>query len=85
MGRGPGGRGVCADLTPPPTPQCNRTGGDCFYRAYSSGVTAVREWYRFHYVSILALLPTDREDSHRTHGGDFVFSCRYNGQDCQAR
>ncbi|KAM5266907.1 epithelial sodium channel subunit delta isoform 2-T2 [Hipposideros larvatus] len=64
---------------------CNSTGGDCFYRAYSSGVTAVREWYRLHYISILALLPTDREDSHRSHGGHFVFSCHYNGQDCQAR
>lgn len=63
---------------------CNSTGGDCFYRAYSSGVTAVRAWYRFHYVNILAMLPTG-EDSHQDHGGHFVFSCRYNGQDCQAR
>ncbi|XP_059547583.1 amiloride-sensitive sodium channel subunit delta isoform X1 [Myotis daubentonii] len=64
---------------------CNSTGGDCFYRAYSSGVTAVRAWYRFHYVDILALLPPSPEDSHQSHGGHFVFSCRYNGQDCQAQ
>lgn len=47
-------------------------------------MTAVRAWYRFHYVNILAMLPTG-EDSHQDHGGHFVFSCRYNGQDCQAR
>ncbi|XP_077620133.1 LOW QUALITY PROTEIN: epithelial sodium channel subunit delta [Crocuta crocuta] len=64
---------------------CNSTGGDCFYRAFSSGVTAAREWYRFHYVSILALLPTAHEDSHRSHGGHFVFSCQFDGQDCQAQ
>uniref|UniRef100_A0A8C4M6D4 Sodium channel epithelial 1 subunit delta n=2 Tax=Equus asinus TaxID=9793 RepID=A0A8C4M6D4_EQUAS len=64
---------------------CNSTGGDCFYRVYSSGVTAAREWYRFHYMNILALLPPTREDSHRSHGGHFVFSCRYNGRDCQAQ
>ncbi|XP_036917914.1 amiloride-sensitive sodium channel subunit delta [Sturnira hondurensis] len=64
---------------------CNSTGGDCFYRAYLSGVKAVRAWYLFHYVNILAALPTDREDGHRGHGDHFVFSCRYDSQDCQAR
>ncbi|XP_036738603.2 amiloride-sensitive sodium channel subunit delta isoform X1 [Manis pentadactyla] len=63
---------------------CNSSGGDCFYRAYSSGVTAAREWYHFHYMNILALQPVASEDSHRGHGGHFVFSCRYNGQDCEA-
>lgn len=65
--------------------QCNSTGGDCFYRAYSSGVTAVSAWYRFHYVNILALLPPSPEDGHQSHGGHFVFSCRYNGEDCEAQ
>ncbi|XP_005620432.1 epithelial sodium channel subunit delta isoform X3 [Canis lupus baileyi] len=64
---------------------CNSTGGDCFYRAHSSGVTAAREWYHFHYVNILALLPTAHEDSHRSHRGHFIFSCQFDGQDCQAR
>ncbi|XP_021540026.1 amiloride-sensitive sodium channel subunit delta [Neomonachus schauinslandi] len=59
---------------------CNSTGGDCFYRAFSSAVTAIRQWYHFHYVNILALTPPARED-----GGRFVFSCRFDGQDCRAR
>lgn len=66
-------------------PQCNSTGGDCFSRAYASGVTALREWYRYHYVDILALRPAAPEDARRSPGGRFVFSCRYDGQDCQAR
>lgn len=75
--------GPAPTRTPPP-PQCNRTSGDCVHRAYSSGVTAAQEWYRFHYVNILALLPNAPEDSHRSHGGHLVSSCRYDGQDCQA-
>uniref|UniRef100_H0VJS1 Amiloride-sensitive sodium channel subunit delta n=1 Tax=Cavia porcellus TaxID=10141 RepID=H0VJS1_CAVPO len=61
---------------------CNSTGGDCFYRTYSSGVTAAQEWYHFHYLDILGLTPTAREDSHHSH---FVLSCRYNSEDCQAQ
>ncbi|KAG5202445.1 hypothetical protein MJG53_011226 [Ovis ammon polii x Ovis aries] len=61
---------------------CNSTGGDCVQRAYSSGVVAAREWYRFHYINILALLPAAHEDSHGSH---FVFSCRYDDRDCHAR
>lgn len=45
----------------------------------------MREWYRYHYVDILALLPAGPADARRSHGGRFVFSCRYDGQDCQAR
>ncbi|XP_004639733.1 amiloride-sensitive sodium channel subunit delta [Octodon degus] len=61
---------------------CNSTGGDCFYRTYSSGVTAAQEWYHFHYMDILGLMPTAGEDSHQSH---FVLSCRYGSKDCQAK
>nr|XP_039330063.1 amiloride-sensitive sodium channel subunit delta isoform X1 [Saimiri boliviensis boliviensis] len=65
---------------------CNSTGSDCFYRGYSSGVAAIQDWYRFHYMDILALLPAAWEDSHGSHGshnGRFVLSCSYDGKDCQ--
>ncbi|XP_043341528.1 amiloride-sensitive sodium channel subunit delta isoform X4 [Cervus canadensis] len=61
---------------------CNSTGGDCVQQAYSSGIVAAQEWYRFHYINILALLPTAHEDSHGSH---FVFSCRYDDRDCHAQ
>uniref|UniRef100_A0A2K5RGP4 Sodium channel epithelial 1 subunit delta n=1 Tax=Cebus imitator TaxID=2715852 RepID=A0A2K5RGP4_CEBIM len=64
---------------------CNSTGSDCFYRGYSSGVAAIRDWYRFHYMDILALLPTAWEESHGSHNGRFVLSCSYDGKDCQDR
>uniref|UniRef100_G3TPI0 Uncharacterized protein n=1 Tax=Loxodonta africana TaxID=9785 RepID=G3TPI0_LOXAF len=58
---------------------CNSTGSDCFNRTYSSGEKAVREWYHFHYMNILA---TAQEDSHQNH---FVLSCEDNQRDCLAR
>ncbi|KFO31748.1 Amiloride-sensitive sodium channel subunit delta [Fukomys damarensis] len=61
---------------------CNSTGGDCFYHTYSSGMKAAQEWYHFHYMDILGLIPTSREDSHQNH---FVLSCHYNSEDCQSQ
>ncbi|XP_021099282.1 amiloride-sensitive sodium channel subunit delta isoform X2 [Heterocephalus glaber] len=61
---------------------CNSTGGDCFYRTYSSGVKAAQEWYHFHYMDILGLVPTAGGDSHQSR---FVLSCHYDSEDCQAQ
>ncbi|KAJ8780592.1 hypothetical protein J1605_000635 [Eschrichtius robustus] len=63
----------------------NSTGGDCIQQAYSSGVAAAREWYRFHCANALALPPAAHEDSHHSRGRRFLFSCRYDNQDRQAR
>ncbi|XP_060055830.1 amiloride-sensitive sodium channel subunit delta isoform X2 [Erinaceus europaeus] len=60
---------------------CNSTGGDCFYRASASGWTAAREWYRLHYLSVLAQLPPTQQDPQNSR---FIVSCHYDGQDCQA-
>ncbi|XP_044524565.1 amiloride-sensitive sodium channel subunit delta [Gracilinanus agilis] len=62
---------------------CNSTGGDCFYRSHSSGVAAIQEWYQFHFINILALLPHHNETSHTDHDGHFIFTCCYNGEACQ--
>ncbi|XP_077193094.1 epithelial sodium channel subunit alpha-like [Paroedura picta] len=60
---------------------CNETNADCFYRTFSSGIDAVQEWYRFHYISLLARLPSDQilgEDS----DANFIISCRFNKEPC---
>eukprot|EP00069_Balaena_mysticetus_P016696 bmy_10023T0 len=63
----------------------NSAGGDCVQQAYSSGVAAAREWYRFRCVNVLALPPAAHEDSHHSRGRHFVFSCCYDDQDRQAQ
>uniref|UniRef100_A0A8C5MVS2 Epithelial sodium channel subunit alpha n=1 Tax=Leptobrachium leishanense TaxID=445787 RepID=A0A8C5MVS2_9ANUR len=60
---------------------CNETGGDCFYQTYSSGVDAIREWYRFHYINILARVPPEG-DINEEHLENFIFACRFNEASC---
>ncbi|XP_069506802.1 amiloride-sensitive sodium channel subunit alpha-like [Ambystoma mexicanum] len=62
---------------------CNDTGEDCFYQTYSSGVDAIREWYRFHYINILARIPTSSgmELNEETYE-KFIFACRFNDNAC---
>ncbi|XP_033723032.1 epithelial sodium channel subunit alpha [Tursiops truncatus] len=60
---------------------CNQNNSDCFYRTYSSGVDAVREWYRFHYINILSR----RQDTPMLEEealGKFIFACRFNQVSC---
>ncbi|KAM9326258.1 epithelial sodium channel subunit alpha [Gastrophryne carolinensis] len=60
---------------------CNETGEDCFYQTYSSGVDAIREWYRFHYINILARVPKTG-DINEEQLEDFVLACRFNEEFC---
>lgn len=61
---------------------CNQNKSDCFYQTYSSGVDAVREWYRFHYINILSRLPDTFTSLEEDKLGNFIFSCRFNQASC---
>ncbi|XP_075699099.1 epithelial sodium channel subunit alpha [Rhinoderma darwinii] len=58
---------------------CNETDGDCFYKTYSSGVDAIREWYRFQYINILARVPKHGQEGQLEN---FLFACRFNEEYC---
>uniref|UniRef100_U3K6D7 Sodium channel epithelial 1 subunit delta n=1 Tax=Ficedula albicollis TaxID=59894 RepID=U3K6D7_FICAL len=61
-------------------------GGNCFFKTYSSGLDAILEWYRFHYMNIMAQLPLAMNDSeHQEHLQDMVYSCQYDGEPCRPR
>ncbi|XP_031987349.1 amiloride-sensitive sodium channel subunit delta isoform X1 [Corvus moneduloides] len=63
---------------------CNSTGGNCFYKTYSSGMDAILEWYRFHYMNIMSQLPVIVNISqHEEHIEDMVYSCQYDGEPCR--
>lgn len=61
---------------------CNQNKSDCFYQTYSSGVDAVREWYRFHYINILSRLPDTFTSLEEDKLGNFIFNCRFNQLSC---
>nr|XP_044995621.1 amiloride-sensitive sodium channel subunit alpha [Jaculus jaculus]XP_044995622.1 amiloride-sensitive sodium channel subunit alpha [Jaculus jaculus]XP_044995624.1 amiloride-sensitive sodium channel subunit alpha [Jaculus jaculus]XP_044995625.1 amiloride-sensitive sodium channel subunit alpha [Jaculus jaculus]XP_044995626.1 amiloride-sensitive sodium channel subunit alpha [Jaculus jaculus] len=61
---------------------CDQNKSDCFYQTYSSGVDAVREWYRFHYINILSRLPDAVPALQEEAPGKFIFTCRFNQAPC---
>ncbi|NWS01989.1 SCNNA protein, partial [Motacilla alba] len=65
-----------------PASQCNSTGGNCFYTSHPSGMDALLEWYRFHYVNVMAQLPPGPAP-HPQHFQDLVYSCQYDGEPCR--
>uniref|UniRef100_A0A8B9IVK3 Sodium channel epithelial 1 delta subunit n=1 Tax=Amazona collaria TaxID=241587 RepID=A0A8B9IVK3_9PSIT len=75
---------VLAVLNGPSLLQCNATGGNCFYKTYSSGMDAILEWYRFHYMNIMSQLPVIINISdHEEQIEDMVYSCQYDGEPCR--
>lgn len=60
---------------------CNKSGDDCFYQTYSSGVDAVQEWYRFQYINILARVPKDGNVT-TEELENFILACRFNEEHC---
>ncbi|XP_028346747.1 amiloride-sensitive sodium channel subunit alpha isoform X4 [Physeter macrocephalus] len=61
---------------------CNQNKSDCFYQTYSSGVDAVREWYRFHYINILSRRRDPSPPLEEDALGKFIFACRFNQASC---
>ncbi|XP_031466088.1 amiloride-sensitive sodium channel subunit alpha isoform X2 [Phasianus colchicus] len=60
---------------------CSENNEDCFHQTYSSGVDAVREWYSFHYINILAQVP-DAKDLDESDFENFIYACRFNEATC---
>ncbi|KAM4652109.1 epithelial sodium channel subunit delta [Discoglossus pictus] len=65
---------------------CNSSGGDCYYRSFWSGVDAIQDWYKFHFINIMSDIPMVLE----LGGGgeiikDFIFTCEFNGKSCFER
>ncbi|XP_059722397.1 LOW QUALITY PROTEIN: amiloride-sensitive sodium channel subunit delta [Haemorhous mexicanus] len=61
---------------------CNSTGGNCFYTSHPSGTEALLEWFRFHYMNVMAQLPPGLAQ-HQQHFQDLVYSCQYDGEPCR--
>ncbi|KYO31552.1 amiloride-sensitive sodium channel subunit delta [Alligator mississippiensis] len=63
---------------------CNATGENCFDKTYSSGVDAILEWYKFHYMNIMSQLPVIINiTAHEDQIEDLVYSCQYDGEPCR--
>ncbi|XP_043935496.1 amiloride-sensitive sodium channel subunit alpha [Protopterus annectens] len=61
---------------------CNDTDGDCFYQIYSSGVDALREWYKYQYVNIMGNAPLSTYQEDNPQISNFVYACEFNKISC---
>nr|XP_033778426.1 amiloride-sensitive sodium channel subunit delta [Geotrypetes seraphini] len=62
---------------------CNATGADCFYKSYWSGVDALNNWYLYQLMNIMSQIPFIMNIASNEHMESFIYSCKYNGKDCQ--
>ncbi|ETE60512.1 Amiloride-sensitive sodium channel subunit delta, partial [Ophiophagus hannah] len=84
MGGKVGFRLVSGTPAPPPPPICNTTGANCYNKVYISGVDAVKEWYRFHYMNIMSQIPSIiKMPQNNDHIKNLIYSCQYDGEPCQ--
>ncbi|XP_063286697.1 amiloride-sensitive sodium channel subunit gamma [Pelobates fuscus] len=58
---------------------------DCTVFTFSSGVNAIQEWYRLHYMNILAEIPMETKIALGYSADDLLVTCFFNGQACDSR
>ncbi|XP_053545873.1 amiloride-sensitive sodium channel subunit alpha-like [Bombina bombina] len=61
---------------------CNASGGDCYYKSYWSGVDAIHEWYKFHFMNIMYKIPLLLEISKEEIMKKFIIMCEFNEKSC---
>ncbi|XP_063799108.1 amiloride-sensitive sodium channel subunit delta [Pseudophryne corroboree] len=62
---------------------CNSTGGDCYYRSFWSGVDALQEWYKFHFMNIMSKIPLVLQIPDEKFMEKFILTCDFDGNPCQ--
>uniref|UniRef100_A0A8C5R6Z1 Sodium channel epithelial 1 subunit gamma n=1 Tax=Leptobrachium leishanense TaxID=445787 RepID=A0A8C5R6Z1_9ANUR len=58
---------------------------DCTVFTFSSGVNAIQEWYRLHYINILAEIPMETKIAMGYSAEELLVNCFFNGQPCDSR
>nr|DBA16309.1 TPA: hypothetical protein GDO54_003714 [Pyxicephalus adspersus] len=61
---------------------CDSSGGNCTYQSFWSGVDALHEWYKFHFINIMSKIPSVLEISDQAYLDTFILRCDFNGQVC---
>ncbi|KAM8961466.1 epithelial sodium channel subunit gamma [Pelodytes ibericus] len=58
---------------------------DCTVFTFSSGVNAIQEWYRLHYMNILAEIPMEEKIAMGYSAEELFVTCSFDGQSCDPR
>ncbi|XP_075035627.1 epithelial sodium channel subunit gamma [Mixophyes fleayi] len=58
---------------------------DCTVFTFSSAISAIQEWYRLHYMNILAKIPMDKKVEMGYSAEDLLINCFFDGKSCDTR
>ncbi|XP_013927430.1 PREDICTED: amiloride-sensitive sodium channel subunit gamma [Thamnophis sirtalis] len=58
---------------------------DCTVYTFSSGVNAIQEWYKLHYMNIMAQIDAEEKERMSYSAEELMLSCLFDGDSCDAR
>ncbi|XP_006125866.2 epithelial sodium channel subunit gamma [Pelodiscus sinensis] len=58
---------------------------DCAVYIFSSGVNAIQEWYKLHYMNIMAQIPLETKVNMGYSAEDLLLTCFFDGISCDSR
>uniref|UniRef100_A0A8C8RVF0 Sodium channel epithelial 1 subunit gamma n=1 Tax=Pelusios castaneus TaxID=367368 RepID=A0A8C8RVF0_9SAUR len=58
---------------------------DCAVYTFSSGVNAIQEWYKLHYMNIMAQIPLETKVNMGYSAEDLLLTCFFDGISCDSR
>ncbi|KAL8174935.1 UNVERIFIED_CONTAM: Amiloride-sensitive sodium channel subunit gamma [Gekko kuhli] len=59
--------------------------GSCVLYTFSSGVNAIQEWYKLHYMNIMAQIDAEEKERMSYSAEEMILSCSFDGMSCDAR
>ncbi|XP_074052330.1 epithelial sodium channel subunit gamma [Macrotis lagotis] len=64
---------------------CENNGTECATYTFNSGVNAIREWYKLHYMNIMAQVPLEKKINMSYSAEELLMTCFFDGVSCDAR
>lgn len=65
--------------------QCSNGTSHCAVYTFSSGVNAIQEWYKLHYMNIMAQVPLEKKVNMSYSAEELLVTCFFDGVSCDAR
>ncbi|EPQ17690.1 Amiloride-sensitive sodium channel subunit gamma [Myotis brandtii] len=64
---------------------CSNGTSHCAVYTFSSGVNAIQEWYKLHYMNIMAQVPLEKKINMSYSAEELLVTCFFDGVSCDAR
>ncbi|KAK2097699.1 hypothetical protein P7K49_023150 [Saguinus oedipus] len=64
---------------------CSNDTSDCATYTFSSGINAIQEWYKLHYMNIMAQVPLEKKINMSYSAEELLVTCFFDGVSCNAR